>query len=353
MDLTILDSQKLFGLNKLDFIEKRGLTAVISDFAILLGGFVSANHIPGGKNITDRTGSYWVKPKDDQLDVTIISAEGQLSQEMAYSRHIGSRLVGKYSDISGKREVNKQKEDVLEIEYGYYPDKAVSSDMQEKLEQLFQEGKLAETGNSYTTDSRKDTQATEFFLPQIHMEYEIDGKRYVRVLANFCFSIKKMTLSNGEEYRNGDSVWVEVSPITWLVDEEKDVMVTKKILLAGVQFHNFKRKVNNFETSDLKNFISKYFAKEIVQDKFNYLTKRTMEFFTDYEQLRAGISQMTFSQKCAFLTPLVELEEDKRKIINAFLSSLDSQLMFILENLRDEKKNNTLKEEQKVLSKKK
>ena len=77
-----------------------------------------------------------------------------------------------------------------------------------------------------------------------------------------------------------------------------------------------------------------------------------MMAFSDYVTLKNGIKQMTLSQKCTFLAPFLELGEEQRTMINAFLSSLDSQLMFILENLRDESKKTKQEEKQKVFSKK-
>ena len=46
-------------------------------------------------------------------------------------------------------------------------------------------------------------------LPVVSMaqEYEYNGKRYVRVEANSCYNGNNFTLSNGEEYKDGDNVW--------------------------------------------------------------------------------------------------------------------------------------------------
>lgn len=44
--------------------------------------------------------------------------------------------------MSGKR----AGDGVLEVEYGFYPQKAVSKDMQERLERAFKSGSLSRTG---------------------------------------------------------------------------------------------------------------------------------------------------------------------------------------------------------------
>ena len=75
------------------------------------------------------------------------------------------------------------------------------------------------------------------FLEQRHEEYEYNGKRYVRVQANSYYDGNDFTLSNGGNYRDGDSVWVEVAPVKWLVDEKARTMITEKLIFSGVQFN--------------------------------------------------------------------------------------------------------------------
>ena len=102
---------------------------------------------------------------------------------------------------SGKR----ARDGILEVEYGYYPQKAVSKEMQEKLEREYKSGRLSKTRNSYTTDSTRYTEYDTTFEPQTHQEYEYNGKRYVRVEANSYYDGSNFTLSNGEQYKDGDN----------------------------------------------------------------------------------------------------------------------------------------------------
>ena len=127
---------------------------------------------------------------------------------------------------------------------------------------------IIKTQNSYTVDSRKCEEYDKAFLPQKYEEYEMDGKRYVRVVANSRFDGDNFTLSNGEEYKDGDAVWVEVEPIKWLVDEKAKLMITEKLVFAGVQFNKERNyKTQNFGKTDIKKFMDTYFAKEIVQNR--------------------------------------------------------------------------------------
>ena len=138
--------------------------------------------------------------------------------------------------------------------------------MQEKLERAFKRGSLSKTGKKYTTDSRKLKEHDEVFSPKQHEEFQLDGKRYVRVEAKYCYS--EFKLSNGESYRNGDPVWVEVSPVKWLVDERAKMMLTDKLIFAGVQFdHKRNYHTEDFDKTDIKTFMDRYLSKELEQSR--------------------------------------------------------------------------------------
>lgn len=126
---------------------------------------------------------------------------------------------------------------ILEIEYGYYPQTAASADLQYRLSRTLGMGFLARTGNTYTTDSRPYDAYNQPFQALVHEECEYDGKRYIRVKANSDYGSNAFTLSNGENYRNGDFVWVEVEPVKWLVDEQEGIAISEKLIFAGVQFN--------------------------------------------------------------------------------------------------------------------
>ena len=83
-------------------------------------------------------------------------------------------------------------------------------------------------------------------------------------------------LSNGEKYKRGDYVWVEVQPIKWLIDEKSDIALSERILFAGVQFKNgimFEKNYNgDFRTTDIKLFMDKYFSKDIIPSFSNEMT---------------------------------------------------------------------------------
>ena len=61
MNFTLLEQEQIFGKNQLDIFKKYGVTASITDFAILLGGYVDGNYKTGGNDLEHRNGWYWSK----------------------------------------------------------------------------------------------------------------------------------------------------------------------------------------------------------------------------------------------------------------------------------------------------
>ena len=271
-DFTFLTNEQVWGFNRIDVISKRGAEAAISDFSILLGGLVSNYHIDSDRSLKGRTGNYWTKSNSEYDCACKVCTDGSIDYNYVFERIEGARPALPLSSIgsiptngeSGK----KARDGVLEVEYGYYPQQAVPRDMQERLEQAYRSSSISKTWNSYTTDSVAWDDYNTAFQPQTHQEYEYNGKRYVRIEANsFFLKGGPFTLSNGEQYRNGDSVWVEVEPVKWLVDEREKMMITEKIIFAGVQFNNERNYTGNFDRTDIKTFMDRYLSRELVQSR--------------------------------------------------------------------------------------
>lgn len=84
--------------------------------------------------------------------------------------------------------------------------------------------------------------------------------------ANSDYDSDYFTLSNGEQYRGGDNVWVEVQPVKWLVDEKSRMMITEKLIFAGVQF-NKENHTRDFDRTDIKTFMDTYWSRDWVQER--------------------------------------------------------------------------------------
>ena len=269
-NFTFLTHEQCFGSDKLDILKKRGTKAAITDFSVLLGGWISSEHVENDSSLEGRTGYYWTKSDDEYKDAYMVDVTGSRNDYFVGSRRNGARPALPFSSIGSiptNGEIGKRARDgILEVEYGYYPQKAVSKDMQERLEISYRSGNISRTGNRYTTDSVVYNKYDTSFQPQTHQEYEYNGKRYVRIEANSYYNGNNFTLSNGEQYRDGDNVWVEVQPVKWLVDEKSHMMITEKLIFAGVQFNKESNyHTRDFDKTDIKIFMDKHLSKDLFQ----------------------------------------------------------------------------------------
>ena len=263
----ILTKDQIFGdyPNRLEVFEQRESKARITGFAILLGGFASEiDHVNDSNTLKDRTGLYWTKTTDGHDYALAVTSSG-ISEEFTINiREIGCRPTLPYSSISSICS-NKVREldNILEVEYGEYPQTVVDKNMQRVLERAFCKGILKMTGKTYITDSRKKYEGD--FKPQSHIEYEYQGKKYVKVKSSFSAVYNPVTpkLSNGEEYQNGDYVWIEVEPIKWLVDIQKDIAIAENILFANVAFNQEINYKGDFTQTNLYWFLNTHFIKDI------------------------------------------------------------------------------------------
>ena len=286
-NFTFLTEEQCFGNDKLDILEKRGTQAAITDFSVLLGGWVSDYHVDNDSSLEGRTGWYWTKSDDGDNDARVVDDSGFRNCLTVHKRSGGARPALPFSSISNiptNGESGKRARDgVLEVEYGYYPQKAVSKEMQERLEREYRSGRLSKTRNSYTTDSTRYTEYDTTFEPQTHQEYQYNGKRYVRVEANSYYDGNNFTLSNGEQYKDGDNVWIEVSPVKWIVDEKSRMMIIEKLIFAGVQFNKESNyHTRDFDKTDIKTFMDRYLSRDLEQSRdaitLGEQTEETQEF---------------------------------------------------------------------------
>ena len=132
-DFTFLTEEQCFGDEQLDILKKRGTKAAITDFSVLLGGSIDDDyHIDSDSSLEGRTGYYWTKSDDGDIDVRAVSADGSGHWVFVDLRTGGARPALPFSSIgsiptngeSGKR----ARDGILEVEYGYYPQKICRKD---------------------------------------------------------------------------------------------------------------------------------------------------------------------------------------------------------------------------------
>ena len=288
-EFTLLKDEQVFGTQKIDIIwQLGGGECAVSDFAILLGAYVSSSYFVEEDGIyIGRTTWWWTKSPDGSGDVLTVDEDGSRVWDEAGRSFGGIRPVLLCSNdfyfAKIATNVVLRKSGLLEVEYGEYPQYAVDAKLARTLDIEFSKGKLKKTGKIYTTNSRPRIQEEESFKPRGHYEYEFNGKKYVMVKYLDHGSCR---LFNGESYASGDEVWVEVSPITWLVDKESRLMLSKICLASGVKFCNTGEYSGNFKNTEMYMFLNKYFAKDITPSVVNVMIpKQLRQLEEEKEQL--------------------------------------------------------------------
>ena len=226
-DFTFLTEEQIFGENRLEiFKDGANVKAKATDF-ISYKGICS---------------EYWTKSRG-AYDRAVITVDRRAEKRISTSQFSirSARLVLPLYSMPYIYRINRIKineSGFKEVEYGYYPQKFVSADLNMELSAAYHQGKLKQTGNEYTDP---------FDCDRKFKEYNLNEHRYLYY--------------DGYE-RDG---WIEVQPIKWLVDEKNKLMVTEKLLFDCV-FKESGIYEGDFENTTIKKFIDNVFAKEIFQE---------------------------------------------------------------------------------------
>lgn len=266
-NFTFLTEEQIFGSNQLDILKKYGTKASITDFSILLGGFVVDDEYSSeGTSLKDRTGWWWTKSPDGDNDARAIDDDGDGFWSDVGKRDGGVRPALPYSLISSissnsVRGING----VKEVFYGEYPQTIVPETLSSCLESAYNIGNLKSTSKNYTTDSVGLDDYGTSFSARVFSEYEFNGGKFIRFVADT--NSDGEILSDGRIIEAGKTYWVKVEPISWLIDEKENIALSKKIIVSGVQFKHERDYKGDFDKTDIKTFMDKYFSKEIVSSK--------------------------------------------------------------------------------------
>jgi len=294
-DLTLLSEGQIWGNDKesqLEVIRKYGTKAAITDLCVLTGSYLCEDtdyNIDEDSSLKGRTSWFWTRSDDNDNDVRAVNKHGDRDDLFRYLRYGAVRPALQSSVIFSQISPNRVRgyNGTEEVEYGEYPQYAADSRMQSILESEYNRG-MNKTGRSYTFDSVKYDDYDTGFNPVTYEEYEYQGKKYIRIRANSDFDGNKFKLSNGVEYRDGDYVWVEVSPVKWLIDDRTGILVSKIGLVSGIRFldrnHNYK---GDFSRTEMKEYLDRYMIRDLTQTAtFTRVQDMTPEEKAPFEEER-------------------------------------------------------------------
>ena len=262
MDFTFLKEDQIWGYDALDVMKKYGTAVDPTDLTAILGGVM--NGADGIKTSEGKTAcASWSASSDVDGDVRCVCCGGSPNWESTSIREVSARPALPPWEAS---KISPRKTRVLSgihvAEYGEYPQTVADKLTCERLERLYDSISLSlrPTGKKYTFDSVGLKDYDTPFKATSFSEYEMDGKRYIRVRGRPFDDDSK--LSTGERVKEGKPYWVEVQPIEWLMDPS-GTMVAKKCLFAGIQFDTNKRYNGDFSKTFMKHYLDTYFAKEM------------------------------------------------------------------------------------------
>ena len=294
-DLTLLSEGQIWGNDKesqLEVIRKYGTKAAITDLCVLTGSYLCDDtdyNIDEDSSLKGRTSWFWTRSDDNDDDVRTVIRDGDMDGTYRYRRDGAVRPALKSSVIFSQISPNRVRgyNGTEEVEYGEYPQYAADLMMQSILELEYNRG-MKKTGRSYTFDSVKYDDYNTGFKPVTYEEYEYQGKKYIRIKANSDFDGNKFKLSNGAFYRDDDYVWVEVSPVKWLIDDRTGILVSKIGLVSGIRFlgrnHNYK---GDFSRTEMKEYLDRYMTHDLTQTAtFTRLQDMTPEEKAQFEEKR-------------------------------------------------------------------
>ena len=264
-DFTFIASEVIFGNDNqvLEIFKKAGAKASLTDYSIILGAYYDENSL-------NNYGIYWTKyAVSSNRNIIVVDEEGYSATYSIYIRDIGARVVynlPKNIEKELTKNLDTTTEHLFQVKYGYYPQSVVSSLFQGELNDMLKDGKLQPTGNYYTADSTKQYEDDKIFNPITFKEYQIDDKRLIKATVNTGKDDRdRFKLPhNNHKYKNGDSIWINVEPVYWLLDTNKHQMISEKILFAGVQFAD-NPYFTKFEETRIYQFLNTCFARELIQ----------------------------------------------------------------------------------------
>ena len=273
--LTLLTEGQVWGNmyeDQLEVLKKYGTRSAISDLVILTGGYCEDTctyMVPDDNSLKGRVGWTYTQSSDGDGDIYCVDRRGNRAFEYRYLRTGAVRPILSSSFVFSQIYPNSVMgyNNTKEVEYGEYPQYAPDKITQRKLESEFQNRRLQLTGKNYTFDGTVYNNCSQGFQATTYDEYKYNGRKYIRVIANSDYRSDRFKLSNGEEYRNGDYVWVEISPVKWLIDDRTKILVSKIGLLSGIRFHSDQTEYDgDFSATEMREYLDKYMSKDLLQN---------------------------------------------------------------------------------------
>ena len=270
MEITLLDKndclENIDDLFNNDLFNSIGAEARVTDFAFLTGTKV------GNALVDLKYGNFFTKSLG-----TTTWAYKEIQGVSAYDSYFNYLVVLNPLKEAGVRPLLISEDKEFEFEpfikpiitaniyctyFGTYPQDVATN--QDELEAKYQNGNLKKTEKHHMHVTTLDNGS--IVTPKY--EYTYLGKVYIRMIIdkNLINIFDELTedyvvLSDGNKYKFGSPVWIEVEPIKWLKLDDKR-LISEKILFSK-RFNNNINYQGDFEATILYKYLNTSFKKEI------------------------------------------------------------------------------------------
>ena len=284
---SLLELSQVTGDKKLCFFGSVGSKCAVTDYAILLGANPSSRYINDSGELKDRTVEWVLKTSEGGDYVSSISEAGFYTMQSIKHYSTCVRPSFKYNFKNNEIQETLNSSGSLKIEYGQYPQMIADLKTSQKLEKELANKRLKQSGKKYVINCGSEG-STKLYDPREIPEYKYNGKTYVRILGNN--RNKDKVLSDGRTIKKDKPYWIEVEPVRWLIDKDKHIALSKKVLLSGVQFDIKKSYNNDFKNTILGKHLDNFFAKEVIpiskpvqQEEKNEINKNNYKLVYDFD----------------------------------------------------------------------
>ena len=124
------------------------------------------------------------------------------------------------------------------IEMGYYPQWLASRERTYELEDKYLSNSLETTGLSFVLYDVKYIEERDRYQFHRYPVYVFDDHLYIRyIIPGKLINSIKVEIRD-RHFLDGDPAWVEVTPVEWLVDHDKSLLVSRYCLVDRVPSFN-------------------------------------------------------------------------------------------------------------------
>ncbi len=254
---------------------------------------------------------------DEKLDVLSLFGKGCYVTEFA--RLLGSRMYSSKSDdicpvipaeVASKLIPNRVSrcntaqigQTYLTANYGVYPQNIVHYSTEKKLNKAFREKKILQTGNTYTVNFVEKKEGKLLYTSETLNEYEFEQNRYVRITGK----VKNVDWTDCTDelkpIKNGKSYWVQVRPITWLIDEKTGLWISQCALLSGLSEDSPDNRSKDFKESFLNRYLNDVFVRDIHNHyDMAFFQEKLLSALYPVPQTTFAYSQVVFKTLVSYL----------------------------------------------------